>query len=126
MRPISVVAACAPRLRYAGYDRLRCSAAPTIWGTWITESLANPPGGEPDVAVTAKKSAEATSQGGIGRFLRDVYDELRKVVWPTWGELYRYTLVVIFTVIAIGGFIGGVDYLVGEIARRFIYSGVVH
>ena len=78
------------------------------------------------MAVTAKKSAEATSQGGAARFLRDVYDELRKVVWPTWGELYRYTLVVIFTVIAIGGFIGGVDYLVGEIARRFIYSGVVH
>jgi preprotein translocase subunit SecE len=78
------------------------------------------------VAVTAKKSAEATSQGGIGRFLRDVYDELRKVVWPTWGELYRYTLVVIFTVIAIGGFIGAVDYALDEFARRFIYSGITH
>jgi preprotein translocase subunit SecE len=75
------------------------------------------------VAVTAKKRAEATPQGGFGRFLRDVYDELRKVVWPTWGELYRYTLVVIFTVIAIGGFIGGVDYVLGEIARRGIYGG---
>jgi preprotein translocase subunit SecE len=60
------------------------------------------------------------------RFIREVYDELRKVVWPTWGELYRYTLVVIVTVIVIGGFIGGVDYALGELAKRFIYSGVAH
>jgi preprotein translocase subunit SecE len=78
------------------------------------------------VAVTAKKRVEAEGQGGIGRFLREVFDELRKVVWPTWGELYRYTLVVIFTVIVLGIFIGGVDYLVGELARRIIYNGVAH
>jgi preprotein translocase subunit SecE len=84
------------------------------------------------VAVTAKKRAasggDSTVSSGtsIGRFLREVYDELRKVVWPTWGELYRYTLVVIFTVIVLGIFIGGVDYLLGEAAKRFIYSGVTH
>ena len=78
------------------------------------------------MAVTAKKRVEAEGQGGIGRFLREVFDELRKVVWPTWGELYRYTLVVIFTVIVLGIFIGGVDYLVGELARRIIYNGVAH
>ena len=74
------------------------------------------------MAVTAKKRVEAEGQGGIGRFLREVFDELRKVVWPTWGELYRYTLVVIFTVIVLGIFIGGTDYLLGEVARRFIYG----
>jgi len=78
------------------------------------------------VAVTAKKRVEAEGQGGIGRFLREVFDELRKVVWPTWGELYRYTLVVIFTVIVLGIFIGGTDYLIGEAARRIIYNGVAH
>jgi preprotein translocase subunit SecE len=75
------------------------------------------------VAVTAKKRAESAPEFSPARFLREVFDELRKVVWPTWGELYRYTLVVIFTVIVLGGFIGGVDYAVGEIARRFIYPG---
>jgi len=75
------------------------------------------------MAVTAKKRTEAAPQGGIGRFLREVYDELRKVVWPTWGELYRYTLVVIFTVIVIGAFIGGVDYGLGILTRRVIYNG---
>ena len=78
------------------------------------------------MAVTAKKRAETAPQGGGAvRFLREVYDELRKVVWPTWGELYRYTLVVIFTVLVIGVFIGGVDYLLGEAARRSIYSSNV-
>jgi preprotein translocase SecE subunit len=76
------------------------------------------------VAVSAKKRADSTAgSGGIGRFLRDVYDELRKVVWPTWGELYRYTLVVIFTVAVLGAFIGGVDYALAEILKRTAYNG---
>jgi preprotein translocase subunit SecE len=75
------------------------------------------------VAVSAKKRAESAPDSGAWNFLRGVYDELRKVVWPTWGELYRYTLIVIFTVIVLGAFIGGTDYALGEIARRFIYNG---
>ena len=75
------------------------------------------------MAVTARKREEPSENPGIFQFLRDVYDELRKVVWPTGGELYRYTLVVIFTVILLGIFIGGTDYLLGEFAKRVIYNG---
>ena len=32
------------------------------------------------MAVTARKREEPRAQGGIGQFLRDVYEELRKVV----------------------------------------------
>ncbi len=78
------------------------------------------------MAVTARKREEPTSQTGPVQFLRDVYDELRKVVWPTGGELYRYTLVVIFTVILLGIFIGGTDYFLAEVARRTLYSNGVH
>jgi len=78
------------------------------------------------MAVTARKRSEPAAEGGIGQFLREVFDELRKVVWPTWGELYRYTLVVIFTVIVLGVFIGGTDYLLGEVARRVIYNRAAH
>ena len=78
------------------------------------------------MAVSTKRRAEPASSFSVVRFLREVFDELRKVVWPTWGELYRYTLVVIVTVIVIGGFIGGVDYALGELAKRFIYNGVAH
>ena len=74
------------------------------------------------MAVTARKRDEPRAQQpGIGQFLRDVYDELRKVVWPTWAELYRYTLVVIVTVIILGVFIGGVDYSLTEILKRTLY-----
>ncbi|HZK72845.1 MAG TPA: preprotein translocase subunit SecE [Clostridia bacterium] len=73
------------------------------------------------MAVSAKKRAESAPEFSVVRFLREVFDELRKVVWPTWGELYRYTLIVIVTVIVLGGFIGGVDYGLGQIAQHWIY-----
>ena len=76
------------------------------------------------MAVTADKHAEQPSSDfAPARFLREVYEELRKVVWPTGAELYRYTLVVIFTVLLLGAFIGGTDYLLGEFAKRVIYNG---
>jgi preprotein translocase subunit SecE len=73
------------------------------------------------MAVTTRNRAETGAEFSVGRFLRDTYDELRKVVWPTWGELYRYTLVVIVTVVILGVFIGGVDYGLTAILRKFLY-----
>jgi len=78
------------------------------------------------MAVTARKRDEPRAQGGIAQFLRDVYEELRKVVWPTGGELYRYTLVVIVTVIILGVFIGGTDYFLAEAAKRTLYNNGAH
>ena len=79
------------------------------------------------MAVTARKREEPRAQGGgLGQFLREVIDELRKVVWPTPGELYRYTLVVIFTVVLLGIFIGGTDYFLSEAAKRTLYNNGVH
>ena len=78
------------------------------------------------MAVTARKREEPRAQPGVGQFLREVFDELRKVVWPTGGELYRYTLVVIFTVIILGVFIGGTDFLLSEAAKRTLYNNGVH
>jgi len=79
------------------------------------------------MAVTARKRDEPRAQGGgLGQFFRDVYDELRKVVWPTAGELYRYTLIVLFTVIILGVFIGGTDYLVEFVAKHWLYTNGVN
>jgi preprotein translocase subunit SecE len=76
------------------------------------------------MAVTTKNRADQpSSEFTPGRFLREVFDELRKVVWPTPAELYRYTLVVIFTVVLLGAFIGGTDYILGALAKRVIYNG---
>ena len=77
------------------------------------------------MAVTAgKRTEQQTPEFWLLRFLRETYDELRKVVWPTPQELYRYTLVVVVTVAVIATFIGIVDAGLAEVAKRFIYSAV--
>jgi preprotein translocase subunit SecE len=80
------------------------------------------------MAVTTRRRDEPRAQqpAGVGQFLREVYEELRKVVWPTWPELYRYTIIVIVTVAILGVFIGGVDYIVGAITKATIYNNGVH
>ena len=50
-------------------------------------------------------------------YLAEVYQELRKVVWPTWPELWRMTGIVIVTVAAIGTFLGLVDL---ALSRLFV------
>jgi len=72
------------------------------------------------VALTATRPRE----NRVTTFLRDTFEELRKVVWPTPAELYRYTVVVIVTVIVISGFIGLVDLGLGAFTQRYIYNGV--
>ncbi|HLQ62280.1 MAG TPA: preprotein translocase subunit SecE [Candidatus Acidoferrales bacterium] len=77
------------------------------------------------MAITAKNRSEGSADEIPGvAFLRETYEELRKVVWPTPQELYRYTMVVIVTVIVISTFIGAADAGVSEVARRLIYTGV--
>jgi preprotein translocase SecE subunit len=44
------------------------------------------------------------------------------VTWPTWRELYSYTLVVIATVIIIGAFISGADLVVTSLLQHFVYN----
>jgi preprotein translocase subunit SecE len=75
------------------------------------------------VAVTARRT-DQQEEFAVIRFLREVLDELRKVVWPTPGELWRYTMVVVATVVVLAVFIGGVDLVVGEAVKRWVYSGI--
>lgn len=44
-------------------------------------------------------------------FLRETQDELKKVTWPTRAEVIRLTGVVIIVSLAIGIYIGGLDYV---------------
>ena len=74
------------------------------------------------MAVSARKREEPGTDVGPIQFLREVIDELRKVVWPTGPELYRYTLVVLFTVALLGLFIGGADYVLSALGQRTIYN----
>jgi preprotein translocase subunit SecE len=49
------------------------------------------------------------------RFLREVRDELAKVVWPSRREVVIYTMVVILTVLVVGLFVFGLDVLFSRV-----------
>jgi preprotein translocase subunit SecE len=57
--------------------------------------------------VVSEAPAEGKESGG---YLREVWSELRKTVWPTWPELRQMTGVVIVTVVLLGAFLGLVDF----------------
>ncbi|MBK8468645.1 MAG: preprotein translocase subunit SecE [Candidatus Phosphoribacter sp.] len=70
---------------------------------------------------TARSESRATrNRGGGGNpvsrlfaaiavFVRQILDELRKVVRPTGSELLNYTIVVIFFVLTIMAIVAGLD-----------------
>jgi preprotein translocase subunit SecE len=77
------------------------------------------------VAVSARRRSGAPEpQLGVIRFFRETFDELRKVVWPTPAELYRYTLIVLVTVVVLAAFVGAVDYGLRALTTKFIYSAL--
>jgi preprotein translocase SecE subunit len=51
---------------------------------------------------------------GIIRGLEDIINELRKVIWPSWGELRTMTFVVIVTVVVVSLMLGLIDYLLAH------------
>lgn len=42
-------------------------------------------------------------------FLKEVWQELTKVAWPTREQTIRYTILVIIVAVAVGLFLGGLD-----------------
>ncbi|PIS14434.1 preprotein translocase subunit SecE [Candidatus Shapirobacteria bacterium CG09_land_8_20_14_0_10_39_12] len=56
------------------------------------------------------------------KFFTEVKSELLKVTWPTKNQVIRLTTVVIFISLAVGIFIGGLDFvftkLIGLIVKK--------
>ena len=61
--------------------------------------------------ATKVKSRDARSGpfGRIVNFIREIYAELQKVIWPTRKELLTYTSVVIVFVAIMMAFVSGLD-----------------
>jgi preprotein translocase subunit SecE len=53
-------------------------------------------------------------------FLKEVRDELKKVVWPTRDEVIRLTGVVILISIVGGIFLGGTDFILTKLVGLLI------
>jgi preprotein translocase subunit SecE len=53
-------------------------------------------------------------------FLKEVRDELKKVVWPTKAEVIRLTGVVVLVSVAVGIFLGGTDFILTKLVGLLI------
>ncbi len=53
-------------------------------------------------------------------FLKEVREELNKVVWPSREQTIKLTTVVILVTIVVGVFIGGLDFLLAKFATLIL------
>jgi preprotein translocase subunit SecE len=55
----------------------------------------------------------AKERVGPFQYIREVRDEMRKVAWPKFPEVRRYSIIVLVTVIIVTAFVGGLDAAFG-------------
>ncbi len=55
-------------------------------------------------------------------FLKEVKTELTKVTWPTRTEALRLTAIVIGVSLAVGIYLGGLDYVFTKLTELFLVS----
>ena len=67
-----------------------------------------------------KKKNKKESNGGIVKKTKETVSELKKVTWPTFGEVVKKTGIVIAFVIIFGLFLFGVNTLLGWLANLLI------
>jgi preprotein translocase subunit SecE len=56
-----------------------------------------------------------TRRTGPAQFLKEVRTELRRVAWPSRGEVAQYSLIVLVVTILIGAYIFGLDQAFGQL-----------
>lgn len=55
-------------------------------------------------------------------FLQEVKAEIEKVVWPSREQTIRYSILVIVVAVAVGMFLGGLDYILTKITEVLIQN----
>lgn len=54
------------------------------------------------------------------QFIKEARIELAKVVWPTRQETIKLTVLVIVITLAVGAFIGGIDYVLSQVLKLLV------
>ena len=78
-----------------------------------------PPEAKQAPRPSARSQRAAARASGRSNYFVESYQELRKVVWPAWPELWRMTGVVVVTVILVGVFIALVDSAASHLLAVF-------
>ncbi len=53
----------------------------------------------------------------LTKYVRETREELRKCTWPTWDELKGSTVVIAISIVLLGGFTVGVDFVFSLLVR---------
>ncbi len=53
----------------------------------------------------------------ISNYIVETREELRKCTWPSIDELKGSTVVILITIILLGGFLVGVDFIISQLIR---------
>jgi preprotein translocase subunit SecE len=63
---------------------------------------------------------EEQNMANVGEYIKESYIELtQKVTWPTWGELWNSTMLVLVATIIIALIVLGMDQLIGLLLKGF-------
>jgi preprotein translocase subunit SecE len=73
----------------------------------------NPTRGQPRQSASRAHDEPRTTPA---QYLREVRSEMRKVAWPTWPEVRKYSIVVLITVAIVTALVFGLDSGFGEIS----------
>jgi preprotein translocase subunit SecE len=71
--------------------------------------------GQPTRAPAPAKRTQDSRVGPV-QYLREVRDEMRKVAWPKWPEVRRFSLIVLTTVVIYTALVFGLDSLFGVLS----------
>lgn len=64
--------------------------------------------------------ADAKKENRFIKYLKGTKSELKKIVWPTWKQVVKNTLIVLVVVVIIGLIIAGLDLLFNTVTLELI------
>ncbi|WP_419551180.1 preprotein translocase subunit SecE [Candidatus Poriferisodalis sp.] len=64
--------------------------------------------------VSLRRPRRPQNGPGPAQFVGEVRSELKKVIWPTRGEIVNYSIVVFITIVILTAIIAGLDWILGE------------
>ncbi|MBU9889083.1 MAG: preprotein translocase subunit SecE [Candidatus Omnitrophica bacterium] len=56
----------------------------------------------------------------VVNYFQETQQELKKVTWPTWNEVWQATVVVIITTFLTTAFIAAVDFCISSLLRLVV------
>jgi preprotein translocase subunit SecE len=72
--------------------------------------------GQPARGARSGTRAPDADRASLPEYFREVRAEMRKVAWPTWDEVRRYSLVVFVVVVLFTALVFGLDFVFGEMS----------